>query len=110
MIDDALRFTNKETQLALQYLGWDVEAKTYWYVGFDTEGGTYFMPGRLVGSKFIFESSDYRISQGIQQKFRFTWDFSDPEAVTFVQDNLVKGEPAWKPFEISIYTPTTLPH
>jgi hypothetical protein len=95
---------------ALQYLGWDVEAKTYWYVGFDTEGGTYFMPGRLVGSKFIFESSDYRISQGIQQKFRFTWDLSDPEAVTFVQDNLVKGETAWKPFEISVYTPTTLPH
>jgi len=32
---------------ALQYLGWDVEAKTYWYIGFDTEGGTYSMPGRL---------------------------------------------------------------
>jgi hypothetical protein len=94
---------------ALQYLGWDVEAKTYWYIGFDTVGGTYSMPGRREGSKFVFESSDYRISQGIQQKFQFTWDFSDPEAVTFVQRNLVKGETVWKPFEISTYTPTTLP-
>jgi hypothetical protein len=93
----------------IQHFGWDVEAKSYRYVGIDNEGGSYSMPGRLEGNKFIFEAPDYRTTQGIQQKFRFTWDFTDPNAIKFAGDNLVKGDPVWKPMEISTYIPTNLP-
>ena len=94
------------------YFGWDVEEKVYRMVSMDSEGGVYSLLGRQEGAKFVFENaeSDYRTSQGIQQRFRFIWDYSSPNLVKFEQANMVKGQGVWKPFEISDYYPTHKPH
>lgn len=91
------------------FMGWDIEDNVYRMIGVDNETGAYNWAGRKEGVKFIFESEDYRTSQGIQQKFRFIWDLSDPNAVKFSQENQVKGETVWKPLEIATYTPAKLP-
>jgi hypothetical protein len=91
------------------FVGWDIEDKVYRMIGVDSEAGAYDWVGRRKGEKFIFVSKDYRTSQGMQQRFRFTWDFADPRAVKFSQENQYKGDTVWRPFEIAVYTPTTLP-
>jgi len=91
------------------FAGWDVEEKVYRMIGVDSEAGAYDWIGRKVGDKFVFVSKDYRTSQGLQQKFRFTWDFANPNAVKFSQENQYKGETLWRPFEIGVYTPANLP-
>lgn len=91
------------------YVGWDVEDKTYRMIGVDSWAASHDWVGKKEGNKFIFVSKDFRTSQGLQQKFRFTWDFTDPKAVKFVQENQIKGETVWRPLEVAIYTPANLP-
>jgi hypothetical protein len=86
-------------------VGWDVQQKTYRWLAVDNESATYDFSGRIEGSKLIFESPGYQLSQGVPQKFRFIYDFADPDAIKFDSDNQVKGDATWRPSDMSIYTP-----
>jgi hypothetical protein len=84
---------------ALFIAGWDVRAWEYRGVGVDTNGSAFLFHGVIRGDQLIMESTDSPV------RLRFTWDASDPLAMTWKNEMSVEGGP-WRLIEEYTLYPT----
>ena len=87
------------TWLAHYLIGWDPQARDYVAFMADNCGHAGFMRGRIAGDQLVLESSDPGPA-----KFRVTWDLSDPDAPSWIDEVSVDGGP-WQLIERYLMTP-----
>jgi hypothetical protein len=80
--------------------GWDVQAQEYRAVGVDSNGSAFMFRGVIKGDQLIMES----MGEG-PVRIRFTWDATDPTAMTWKNEISLGGGP-WTLIEEYTLYPT----
>ena len=79
-------------------VGWDVGAKAYKASVVDNMGAVGNYDGKLEGKTFTLETPTEVTEMGMKFKDRLVWDFSDPNAVKFIDQHQTGGG-AWSTVE-----------
>jgi hypothetical protein len=87
------------------FLGWDFGGQEYRATGVDTNGSSMFMKGDVEGNKLILTSVAEQMMHGKMTKFRMTYDWSDPKAITLTNECSQEGKD-FKVVQESVLTPT----
>ena len=84
-------------------IGWDESAQAYKGILADNLGIMVYLKGVVEGQKLVLTAEKPGIMMGQEVLARFTYDFSNPQSIRFLNEHQINGGP-WNVFEEATLT------